>query len=311
MRFLLPLGHRLGGLLLLLSALALGVSPATALPSGPELLVAAKDKPTKSGKNTGPSLLVFGDSYTEDNRNRLPSWAQMLVANGDARSAANYAKSGATAEDGRNGTRLHFKGQVDAWSKGRNGGTLADVTVVYLGYNDIKTRKSLATAKADYTRQIDRLIAAGVTKAHRRLVLVQLHDWSRNPARSNTGGRVQEWNRHVVNVARARPNVQVLDLYTLFNRVFANPKAYGLTNVTKADRKNAATTALFIDPSHFGPRGREIIAQAVKSALSGVKRRQYQLAEEPAAAPAEAIWSALLGAGTGLLRPAVRRFMHT
>ena len=114
--------------------------------------------------------------------------------------------------------------------------------MVYFGYNDIKADKSLSNAKNQYRAQVDRLIANGVTQGQCRLVLCLLHDWSRNPGATRSyRARVTEWNRHVRNVAAARPNCVVVDLFSLFERVFADPGAYGFTNVTQPNRALSAS----------------------------------------------------------------------
>jgi phospholipase/lecithinase/hemolysin len=213
-----------------------------------------------------PTFIALGDSYTASYRSNIPSWADQIDGGGAATVLANLAVSGSTAE-GVN-VRKTFDGQVDAWIRDHKPKGIPDRTVVYLGYNDIKADKSLSNAKNQYRAQVDRLIANGVTQGQCRLVLCLLHDWSRNPGATRSyRSRVLDWNRHVRNVAAARPNCVVVDLFSLFERVFADPGVYGLTNVTEPNRALSATTHLYVDVDHFGQKGQALIARAVKPNL--------------------------------------------
>jgi phospholipase/lecithinase/hemolysin len=78
---------------------------------------------------------------------------------------------------------------------------------------------------------------------------------------------VVEWNRHARSVAAARPNCVVVDLFALFERVLADPDAYGFTNVTEPNRALSTTTHLYADVGHFGRKGQALIARAVKPRL--------------------------------------------
>jgi lysophospholipase L1-like esterase len=191
----------------------------------------------------------------------------------------NLAVSGSIAE-GVN-IKKTFDGQVDAWIRDHKARGVPDRTVVYFGYNDLKADKSLSNAKNQYRAQVDRLIANGVTQGQRRLVLCLLHDWSRNPGATRSyRSRVTEWNRHVRNVAAARPNCAVVDLFSLFERVFANPGKHGLKNVSTPSTAASRSTHLFYDSLHFGARGQAIIARAMKTALErAAAGRATRLAE--------------------------------
>ena len=213
-----------------------------------------------------PTFIALGDSYTASYRNGIPSWADQIDADGAAEVLVNLAVSGSTAE-GVN-IKKTFDGQVDAWIRDHKARGVPDRTVVHFGYNDLKADKSLSNAKNQYRAQVDRLIANGVTQGQRRLVLCLLHDWSRNPGATRSyRSRVTEWNRHVRNVAAARPNCAVVDLFSLFERVFADPGTYGFTNVTEPNRALSATTHLYADVGHFGRKGQALIARAVKPKL--------------------------------------------
>jgi lysophospholipase L1-like esterase len=213
-----------------------------------------------------PTFIALGDSYTASYRNGIPSWADQIDADGAAEVLVNLAVSGSTAE-GVN-VRKTFDGQVDAWIRDHKAKGVPDRTVVYFGYNDIKAGKSLSNAKNQYRAQVDRLIANGVTQGQRRLVLCVLHDWSRNPGATRSyRSWVTEWNRPARNVAAARPNCVVVDLFSLLERVFADPGAYGFANVTEPNRALSATTHLYADVGHFGRKGQALIARAVKPKL--------------------------------------------
>lgn len=212
------------------------------------------------------SFVAFGDSYTASYYRGVASWADQSVSAKALRQIANLAYPGATA-NGYN-SKDTFEGQVDRWLASYRGKGVPDRTIVYFGYNDVRTKNSLATPKLLYRRQVARLVAAGVNSGSRRLVLCQIHDWSRNPgAAYNVRSRVKEWNAQVRAVATSYSNCQVVDLYTLIEKVFANPRAYGLTNVTTVDRGRSATTHLFADGSHFGKKGQSLIRSAIAARL--------------------------------------------
>ncbi|HEX6011304.1 MAG TPA: GDSL-type esterase/lipase family protein [Geminicoccaceae bacterium] len=213
-----------------------------------------------------PTFVALGDSYTASYRNGIPSWADQIDGGGGAKLLANLAVSGSTAE----GVNLKktFDRQVDAWIRDHKPKGVPDRTAVYFGYNDIKADKPLSNAKSQYRAQVDRLVANGVTQGQRRLVLCPLHDWSRNPGATRSyRSRVVEWNRHARSVAAARPNCVVVDLFALFERVFADPDAYEFTNVTESNRALSTTTHLYADVGHFGRKGQALIARAVKPRL--------------------------------------------
>jgi hypothetical protein len=147
-----------------------------------------------------------------------------------------------------------------------------EATAVYFGANDVSaidafpTLESLQRSKNDYGSAVKRLISSGVTSGNRRTFLFLMHDWGRNPAQNGDPGlvfrkRSQNWNNYVKYFANGRANVVTVDLYTTFNNVFANPAAFGLSNVRTVDLDRSATTALFADPNHFGQKGQDIIEQ--------------------------------------------------
>jgi lysophospholipase L1-like esterase len=212
------------------------------------------------------SFVAFGDSYTASFRSGVPSWADQIDASGDARIVVNLAVSGATAEG--NDLAGTLDGQVDRWIASYRSQGVPDRTVIYIGYNDVKTTKALNAAMDQFRAQVDRLIANGVTQNQQQLVLCLLHDWSRNPGTTTSvRARVTAWNQYVASVAAARPNVVIVDLFTLFEDVFASPSTYDLTNVTTPSTTLSATTYLYFDGSHFGSKGQAIIAGEVRPRL--------------------------------------------
>ena len=212
------------------------------------------------------SFVAFGDSYTASYYRGVASWADQSVSAKALRQIANLAYPGATAA-GYN-SKDTFEGQVDRWLASYRGKGVPDRTIVYFGYNDVRTKNGLATPKLLYRRQVARLVAAGVNSGSRRLVLCQIHDWSRNPdAAYNVRSRVKEWNAHVRSVAGAHSNCQTVDIYTLVEKVFANPRSYGFTNVSTADRSRSSTTHLFADGAHFGKKGQALIRSAIAAKL--------------------------------------------
>ena len=229
------------------------------------------------------SVLVFGDSYSVPYWKQVRNWAEQLRAAGKVVVSANHAVSGATASGG--GGTGTFAGQLDAWFRG--GARLADTTIVYFGHNDVHRGLDLAKARAAYAKGIDWLVAAGATQGGRRLLLALIHDWSRNPgAGPSHRSRVATWNQGVRAVAKARANVQLVDLFGRFQRVFASPGRHGLTDVTTANPAASASTHLFHDPLHFGEQGQRIVAEAIESVLRLAGRTPaVGRAGEPAARP--------------------------
>lgn len=213
-----------------------------------------------------PSFVAFGDSYTVSVLEGIPGWPTLIRNDGSARLLANMALRGSSAE-GTNTPRT-FDGQVDAWLAKHKGKGVPDRAVVYFGYNDVKLRKPLTAAKNEYRRQVDRLIAQGVTQGKRKLVLCLIHDWSRNPgADFPVRSRVIAWNNHIRSLAAARPNCVTVDLFARFEDVFKRPSAYGIVNLTDWDHKRSFKDYLFGDDEHFGKVGQAIIARDIMQQL--------------------------------------------
>lgn len=231
-----------------------------------------------------PRVTSFGDSYSRLNRSvrhpttgryvRVRNWAEQAVLDGHAGTIAGYAVSGASAANVPvyNGQVNSFAQQITRWiNAGKQLGP-TEATAVYFGANDVNaieafpTLASLQRSKNDYGAAVKRLINNGAASGDRRVFLFLIHDWGRNPAQNGDPGlvfrkRSQNWNNHVKWFAKGRANVVTVDLYTTFNNVFANPAAFGLTNVTTVDLDRSTTTALYADPNHFGEKGQDIIEQ--------------------------------------------------
>ena len=126
------------------------------------------------------TFVAFGDSYTRSYRSGIASWADQINANGEARMLVDLAVSGSFAVGSNAATTLD--GQIDRWIASYKSRGVPDRTVVYMGNNDVAFSHSLSSSMTQFRVQVDRLIANGVTRGSRRLVLCQLHDWTRNPS---------------------------------------------------------------------------------------------------------------------------------
>jgi phospholipase/lecithinase/hemolysin len=303
-------GSQLGSLTTLSLALCvsawawIGASPAGAATvekapreAGEEQLAAAAEKQRKARLQASTALTLptsdamevalevdkltlFGDSYTALGRTtRFLNWAEQLKAEGDVATLASFAKSGATAATvGTN----HFKKQFNAFAKTNATFDADDVTVVYLGYNDVNKKDiaafaDLSKSKADYTLYVNRLINKGVNKNGAQLLLAAGHNWQRNPAQgaTDTGpfkDRTLQWRSFVSGLANSKSNTVFVDLYTVFENIFDNPGAFGLTNITTANKQKSQTTFLYDDPNHFGRRGQELIKQVFEDHLTRATR---------------------------------------
>ena len=185
----------------------------------------------------------------------------------------DYALPGASAyEGGVSPDFVDLEAQVDAWIADPPASRL---TVIYIGYNDIRTFGTLTTPLAHYATQIDRLITAGATATGKYIVLALVHDFGSIPAgESAWTTRTPIWNTGVADLADARTNVVVVDLFTPFEDIFANPALYGFTNVTDSASGDVAGW-LHADDYHFGSQGQELIALVFDYCL----RQRWDLTE--------------------------------
>lgn len=216
-------------------------------------------------------LFVFGDSYSAGHRKAFPNWVEQLKASGAVPSAYDYAVSGATASSSTGKT---FFQQVGRWRQGAPPFKAGDTTVIYLGYNDIESFSSFTGSRNGYVAGLNALVQAGANAAGRRVVLVMPHDWGGTPQyvssaaqRSKFRSRTVAWNKIVRGLPGGRANIVTVDLAAVLDKVLADPKSYGLTNVTRADPARSKTTALYDDAAHFGQKGQSIIRQAIAKAI--------------------------------------------
>lgn len=214
------------------------------------------------------TMQTFGDSYSVRAAWGAP-WNEMLAAQGRVQTLDNYAVGGAQAAVG---LRNSFNVQIDRFQNTGVGIGDRDLTVAYFGYNDIGRGGSvdgLGIARAGYQLGVNRLIDAGATAGERRLFVTQIHDWSRNPrANPSVRGEVLAWNEFVANVANQSPNIVAVDLYTVFERVYQDPGAFGLVNVTDVNPSRAGVDFLYYDGLHFGTKGASIIARTYNHYLT-------------------------------------------
>ena len=242
-------------------------------------------------------LIAFGDSYSSLNRRPFPNWVEQLEAetntNGakEVKSVADFAKSGATAGT-YPGDNNNFARQVKLWLGTSPVLGPSDLTVVYLGYNDIdggtdKTGADLSNAQGDYKAGLKKLIANGANKNGRRLLLVMPHNWGRDPAFKKAGAQTMRlrtivWDNFVAKTASSFSatyggNIIAVDLFTTFEQVFNHPDDFCFQNVTDtAPSTTAWQKYLFDVPGsngtggefHFGPRGQNLIEQVMQYYLT-------------------------------------------
>ena len=237
-------------------------------------------------------LVAFGDSYTKLKRKSWRNWAEQLryeltnPATGKTLVTAlpGYAVGGATAGSYAGETN-NLARQVTRWLGTSPKFINRDLTMVYLGYNDIKRSFAangwdIAQAKADYQTQLNRIITAGAADGSRRVFLVLPHDWGRSPryvANQTEAGimrqRTESLNGFLAGLAyqSSYSGVIALDLFTAMECVFRQPADFGFDNVTQV-RPSGADPAKYLfdlnDDIHFGRRGQELIRQVVQYYLT-------------------------------------------
>ncbi len=225
-----------------------------------------------------PRAVVFGDSYSVQNPARpfpFRQWNEQAVQDGLFARMTNYSVGGAEASSTpRSGRSLEQ--QVDRFlNQDRYSGR--ELTLVFIGFNDIRLARSLAemdAAEADAAVQFDRLKAAGATDGERRVFLLLSPNYGRYPNVADRATRTQytlDWANFLTDYGNANTNFVPVDVYTFFERVFKNPSRWGLTNVTTPDPTRAVgpnATALFYDSIHFGERGHALLTALVEHYLT-------------------------------------------
>jgi phospholipase/lecithinase/hemolysin len=225
-------------------------------------------------------LWAFGDSYTKAGRKTFPNWAEQLVGALEVGTLKDYAVSGATAGTYANYTN-DFTLQANRFVSAAATFHARDLTVVYLGYNDIDGGTDLmggdlASAKSNYKTQLSRIIAAhgGATASNRRVFIVMVHNWGRVPYYVQNGGvntmrsRTRVWDNFIAATAAANRNVVAVDLYDALEYVFSDTTKYGFTNIATPDHANSDTTAFWDDWFHPGQHGQFMIRQVVEYYLT-------------------------------------------
>ena len=219
------------------------------------------------------TMRVFGDSYSDPaftGSIGTINWATQMQGRGTVTKSDIYAIGGARASYGE---ARAFDRQISNWEGRGTAIANGDLTVVYLGHNDMgrlgSPDNNLTNAKKGYSDGVNRLIAAGAANDNRRLFVTQLHDWGRAPGVAPlASSQVVGWNNYIASVANATPNVIAVDMYTVFQRIFSEPAKYGFTNVSTANASRSATDTLFHDATHFGNRGQEIITRVYQHYLT-------------------------------------------
>src|SRR4051812_12571660 len=238
-------------------------------------------------------LTAFGDSYTAAGRRSFHNWAERLhfdeinpaTGRTEAATLADFAKSGAVAGVYA-GVTNDFKHEVTRWLNTAPTFGPKDLTVVYLGYNDIdgatdRTGADLSTAMGYYKAALKRVIGKGANTAGRRVLLLMPHDWGRSPAyvgdpdsRTTYRQRTQVWDGLVAKTAQGfSANLVAVDLFTAMECVFDDPGAFGFTNVTDQRPAGANQAKYLYDTGtsglfHFAARGQQLIEQVVQYYLT-------------------------------------------
>jgi hypothetical protein len=264
--------HALSAMTLAVTALITGCAS-----SGGSTPSVANPYSSSGGSSLGEvhvnTMRVFGDSYSDPNfTNSIGTinWATQMQGRGTVTKSDIYAIGGARASYGE---ARAFDKQIDNWQSRGSAIGDRDLTVVYLGHNDMGRNGSpdnnLTNAKKGYSDGVARLIAAGAAADNRRLFVTQLHDWGRGPGVSSLASQqVIGWNNYIASVANATPNVIAVDMYTVFQRVFNEPAKFGFTNVSKANPSRSAVDTLYHDATHFGNRGQDIITRVYQHYLT-------------------------------------------
>ncbi len=240
--------------------------------------------PYASGTSAGSihigTLLAFGDSYTAAGRKAFPNWVEQMKAAGEIARLADFAKSGATAGN-YSGYTNTWATQIKKWRATSPTFGPHDLTVVYLGYNDIDggkdaTGADLVPAEGAYKTNLSRVIGTdgGATSNGRRVFLVMVHNWGRSPYYVRNGGaqrmrkRTVVWDNFVAQTAKSTPGAVAVDMYDALEYVFNNPAKFGFNNITVADHTRSATTAFFDDDFHPGKHAQALIEQVIEYYLT-------------------------------------------
>lgn len=219
------------------------------------------------------TLRAFGDSYTDKqwtDSTGTANWVELTRRRGVAQRTENYAIGGARAMYGE---KRALDQQITTWEGKKSPIADRDLTVIYMGHNDIGRLGSpdnLGRSTTGYKDAVARLVKDGATSGNNRLFITQLHDWSKGPGVSDAApySQVRGWNKMLGELANATPNVIAVDMFTVFERIFEDPERFGFKNVTTANASRSSIDTLYNDATHFGSRGQDIIARVYQHYIS-------------------------------------------
>ena len=226
------------------------------------------------------ALHVFGDSNSVASRDGIAGWPGYLNREGTVGSVVNNAVSGAFGGDDPGDENNTFQRQLDrAFGEGGGGETIddRDLVTVSFGANDVEgvPADRLAASIATFEANLDALRARGAADDGRRLFVATILDLDKTPGFRGRGltDDVGRWNDAVRGYANANANTVAVDLFTVFERVFADPGRFGFTDVTdpapaRADKVDAASTYLWADEQHLTQHGQDIIGQVFQHYLT-------------------------------------------
>jgi hypothetical protein len=221
-------------------------------------------------------LVVFGDSYSDVNfgpaQDRYSNWAQKAVLGRLVTTLDSYAVAGAKARE--DGGFDNLSDQIARFLATAPEYGPSDAVAIFIGYNDIGFKPNLDESMRNFKLHVRRLLDSGVRDEQRRLFLAVPFDLSRAPGNGSfpnftpTRANAYRWKLFLEDYANDRNRIVLVDLFTAFDRVFADPETYGLTNVTTPDPANSGRTALWDDELHFGGRGHNLIFQVFRHYLT-------------------------------------------
>lgn len=245
------------------------------------------------------TLNAFGDSFTAYSRRPFDNWAELLADTPNTKGAdevlnlAGFPKSGASA--GKYGRiNNNFISQVNLWLGTEPRVAKNDLTVVYLGNNDILNNNdptgadlsdpsNPTNAERTYTAQLKRIEGVVAGTGGSRILLVMSHNLGRSPLFKKAGAKTMRqrtvvWNKFVArtaqNFSKTYGNLIAVDLYTTFERVYTDPGAFCFSNVTDPLPSGGDPDKYLYDTEaaggqiHFGAHGQELIEQVIQYYLT-------------------------------------------
>ena len=221
-------------------------------------------------------MILFGDSYTDLNYSvGYSNWAEQLDKSSMVGGLESYAIAGGKARPEPGPKPLSE--QIDNFAATSPTFGRTDLTVVFLGFNDVAFNTNMTASINAFNTQAERLLRTGIVKNDRRLFLMNLFDNTRAPGNHPPGtfpsftpeiADVFTWNQTLQDFANSHDRVTIVDLHTAFEKVFADPAKYGLANITTPDEAGSKVNALWRDEIHFGSVGHKLIAQVFRHYLT-------------------------------------------